>query len=183
MTFLRTTIVASFLLSLVAAAPAYAVTTQWWTNRTSSLNIFDAGPFGPNIGERPRLGAATSGYIEGTVVLPSLEDWVVQFSVSYDGNQGSDVTDFVRVYLGGAIIGDFTNDMVFPISHSFSGTELDYRFEFTSSNSIIGFHQIVNAGTISVAAIPIPATLPLFAIGLSMLGLFRRRNLKQCGGS
>ena len=179
MKFLRTTMLVSIFAFLVAATPALAITTDWFSNRTSVLNVFDAGPFGAFFGERPRLGAATSGFIEGTVNLPSVEDYLVQFSVIFDGNTGSDLTDFVTVFLDGVNIGDFTNDQISPISHSFNGMSFDYRFEFNSSNTTIGFHQVVNEGTISVSAVPVPAALPLFGTGLAVMGFIGWRRKRK----
>ena len=69
------------------------------------------------LGERPRLGAATTGFIEGTVTLPSLEDWKLEFSVSEDGNAGADESDFVRVFLDGTMINDYLNNAIYPVPY------------------------------------------------------------------
>lgn len=145
--------------------------TDWWTNSTASLNVFNPG----GTGERVRLGNFTSGFIEGSVILPFSHTWNIAFAVSNDVEPGIDETDFVRVYLNGGLIGDFTNTEVFNIAHQISGPSFSFRFEFASSNSHSGFHQIVNAGT--VTSIPEPAPHMLLMLGLgSVLVRWRSRS-------
>ena len=151
-------------------AEAASISTNWWSNQTSASNVKEANPIfsGP---ERVRLDNFTDGFIEGTVVLPQVAIWNIDFSVGADESSIRDPNDFVDILIDGSLLDKFFNtpdSAVFDIQHQITGSSFDYRFEFTSSNTTFHLHQIVNAGTAST--VPVPATIWLFGSGL--IGLF-----------
>jgi len=160
-------------------AEATIIDTNWWSNRTSFLNTIEAdisfaGP------ERIRLGNFTNGFLEGTVSLPSVDIWDIDFQASYDSELGSDTTDFVNILINGSLVGTFNNDQVYDVSSQVTGSSFDYRFEFTSSNNKRFLHQVVEAGTATTAApIPEPSTWLLLAVGIfGIIGMGYRQRKK-----
>jgi len=66
----------------VGVCPAHATTvpTNWWSNQTSSVDVYEVGQYGEGV----RLSTAFNGSIEGTVALPQWGVWNIQFRAHTD---------------------------------------------------------------------------------------------------
>lgn len=133
----------TFAMGMVSQAAEFVIPVDWWTHRTESSNVIEVRAGGV------RLGAARTGYVEGTVVLPEARAWIVRFAVNADESGSRARNDTVRVLLDGTLVGEYPNDPAsagFRVSHAFHGSRLDYRFEFASANATTSLHQVVSAG-------------------------------------
>lgn len=144
---------------------ATTVSTDWWSNKTSELNIMHS--LGSNH-ERIRLYNFTDGFVEGTVTLPFASNWNLEFTARSDESSSRDPNDSINIYIDGSLIEIVLNNparTIFDIQHLVNGSSFDYRFEFVSSNSIYHLHPAVFEGSIT-SAVPIPAAVWLFGSGL-----------------
>ena len=54
------------------------VPLTWWSSRTEAVNVYEPLP------EQVRLGAATTGYVEGLIQLPADTQWDLRFYINPD---------------------------------------------------------------------------------------------------
>lgn len=130
-------------MGMASQASAQVLPIDWWAHRTEASNVIGVRAGGV------RLGAARTGYVEGTVVLPEVRPWTVRFAVNADESGSRARNDTVRVFLDGTLVGEYSNDPAsagFTVIHAFQGGRLDYRFEFVSANATTSLHQVVSAG-------------------------------------
>jgi hypothetical protein len=77
---------------------------------------------------------------------------------------------------------DFNDNMFQTVDDPF-GVGITTLNGINDLNQLVGFYMAANGNTIGpladLAASPLPATLPLFAIGLSGLGLFGWRRKRK----
>lgn len=160
------------------ASASLIVDTNWWSNRTASQNVIDPLFGSPPITERVRLAGFQSGFAEGTVSLPQSGLWEVFIPVVADESPLRDPNDFVDVFVNGAFVGRAFNTPPATATEfrpQITGASFTYRFEFTSSNTTVGLHQLVERGT--ATPVPEPSTLVLFSVALIFvfgLVLYRR---------
>jgi hypothetical protein len=164
-----------FLASLhvfTGSANATVVPANWWSNRTSSSGVVD--PPGANGPERIRLAhGSLVGFAAGTVYLPSSQSWQINTIITTD-SQHNIPSEYVDVFINSAFQQRFFNTplgTVYPFQHTISGSQFDYRFEFSSPSADFGSHLVVGRGTVS--SVPEPSAL-LLSAGCLMI-LFRRR--------
>ena len=185
-----------FLLSLFIVAMftnngiAATVVPVDWLNNTSSnitdldvLNVFefrsDQSAADPNVGsDRIRLDTGNDGHISGTVTLPSVENWQLNFYVVTDESANEQVeSEFVNLNFDGSLLSTIFNtpqNTATLISYNFQGDSFSFLFEFFSPIADRSRHLVVETGTVSV--IPVPAAVWLFSSGLlGLAGAARRR--------
>jgi hypothetical protein len=153
-------------------ANATIVPANWWSNRTSASGVVD--PPGPNGPERIRLAQGSlAGFAAGTVYLPSNQNWQINTIITTD-SQFNIPSEYVDVFINSVFQQRFFNTplgTVYPFQRTISGSQFDYRFEFSSPSADFGSHLIVGRGTVS--SVPEPSAL-LLSAGCLMV-LFRRR--------
>lgn len=166
-------------LSCTSTVNATTISTDWWSNRTDESNIREI--YAINF-ERIRLDNFTSGFIEGTVILPFASNWEIEFAVHSDESLFRDPNDSIDIYIDGLLIETVLNtpvSTIFDIQYLINGSSFDYRFDFISSNSIYHLHPRINEGSISApSAVPTPAVVWLLGSGLIGLVGMRRKSSK-----
>jgi hypothetical protein len=154
-------------------AIAVVVDANWWSNSTSSAGVWD--PPGPNGPERVRLVAgATTGFIEGTVSLPSNLTWTLSAPIGTDG-QFNLPTEYVDFYINNVFQQRFFNtplSTLYTFTHVFTGNQFTYRMEMSSPSTNGGAHLIVGRGT--VTSVP-ESSLGIVVLAASSLALASSR--------
>ena len=160
----------AFVLSFFILQQSVSATTvpaNWWSNQTSVSGVID--PPGPNGPERLRLaGGFTFGSIEGTVVLPFLDDWTIRTDIGTDGNFNIP-SEYVDIFIDGVFEARYFNtplSTIYQFEHNFNGDHFDYRFEFSSPSTDEGAHLGVGRGTVTNVPEPASIMLALFVLSL-----------------
>ncbi len=141
------------------AFPARAKDVQevdWWSNRTASSNVEDVILAGQ--GEYLRLGAATSGFVEGELAL-SGSFLIIRERIH--GVQASAASfpsgDKVRLFIGAGLVHEYTGltanqasmqeVLVWAIQPQTNS--MPYRIEFESPTAVPSTHPIVLRGRVA----------------------------------
>lgn len=143
---------------------------NWWSNRSAENNTYDI------YGETVRLDSAYSGWIEGTVNLPSPGEWLIDIPVHPDGDL-SLPTETVKLYINGDLIAEVPNVPVpgqYNIDNmaTIHGDVFTYRFEFSSPQYWYGYHLYMAPGTATL--VPEPASVALLGLGALLISSRRR---------
>lgn len=171
----------------VERADAFIVVdANWWSNQASFSHVVD--PPGPNGPQRVRLqGGYHTGYIEGTVLLPSNETWRIDMSVTTD-SQFNLPTEFVKVHIDNVLVQTYFNSplgTVYNFQHVFAGNQFAYRFDFSSPNTNEGSHLVVGRGTVT-SEVPEPSPWPVLCgvlAGCGIMDIRRRKRAARRGTS
>lgn len=122
------------------------VVLDWWGSRTEVSCVYSSE------GQDARLDNCTTGYIEGVVTLLTTDHWELDFAVLPDEWSGSDLNDYVDIFLNHELIGRFFNSpraVETPVHAEVFGDSFEYRFSFVSSNSEAHAHLKVLPGRAS----------------------------------
>jgi hypothetical protein len=151
-----------------ASANATVVPANWWSDRTSSSGVVD--PPGPNGPERLRFTQGSLvGFAEGTVYLPSNQNWRINTIVTTD-SQYNIPSEYVDVFINSVFQQRFFNTplgTVYPFQRTISGSQFNYRFEFSSPSTNFGSHLVVGRGTVS--SVPEPSVLFMASVGVLLI--------------
>lgn len=160
----------------LAASPdvAQALPTNWWTNRTTVSNVVEfVGSTVP--GEALRLEEGfNTGMLEGTVVLPSDDEWRILLSIQTDESVAIP-SEYVDVFVNGDFVTRVNNQPAltnYTFAYTIDGSSFDYAFEFYSPSTFYNQHLKVLPGEVVV---PEPGTIGLVAAGLAGLVASQRR--------
>lgn len=113
-------------------------------------------------------------------MLGSVDDWTISATIRTDG-QFDIPTEYVRIFIDdftmGSHVAEFLNTpsaTSYFFSHSITGDQFNYRFEFFSPEIREDAHLIVGRGTVA-SPMPEPGTLAIVGFGLIGLSMVRRR--------
>ena len=143
--------------ALGSTASAAIAPLRWWTERDAETGVLREERIpGWTCTESPRLGDATSGFIEGRITLPIDGEWKLVLAIQNSAHPERGTDDYVEIFIDGekfvsedAPDGRFLNDeegKIQRIEIPFSGRGFVYRFEFHSSNANAQLHQWVYGG-------------------------------------
>ena len=124
---------------------ALTVETNWWTNQTSSENVYAW-----NV-EGVRLHSYFNGYIEGVVDLPQLGYWRIDFNAHTDESYNLPY-EYIKVNINNLEINKIYNTPPgtdFNFSSYVTGDSFIYRFDLHSTLDIYHAHMIMDPGLVT----------------------------------
>jgi len=153
--------------------PGGVVDLDWWANQTANAGVYQATPGGA------RLDNVDTGFIEGTILLPSDGAWLIDMPFRSDESSARDPNDAADLFINGAFVGTALNTPAAAttlLSTVVYGSSFDYRVEFSSGNTTGHLHMQSWPG-FATSIIPEPTTLLVWSL-LATLGVtfgWRRR--------
>lgn len=143
--------VAAAVLTTVLATSAHADVALNWSSHLGSAFCVHEEVANGYLGSL-RLSSCTSGFGEGEVTLPSDGIWTIVVPVTADESGARDPNDTVEVFINGLHRGTASNtpaNNTIIITATVTGHSFTYHFDFASSTSSIGLHQLVASGVAS----------------------------------